>query len=801
MNSNTDQQLAAILAADAAGYSLLMAEDHGATLTALDAARDVFRTLIEARGGRVVDTAGDSILAVFFSAGSAVDAALQIQSRLNSSAVSDPEKARLRFRIGIHLGDVIHKADGSIYGSGVNVASRLQGLAEPGGIVVSSALHGTVSKRIADRFEDLGERTLKNISLPVRAFQMGRAACVRADDLPVRGWHGLVRSVRVRWRVLSVIVVITGVVVTGAIMAIVQSQRASAAARRQTLVTQFVTDIFRMRSDTSVPLTVGRDAAGDQFLKDGAQLIAQRFGDEPALQAELYGVVAQTFLDMGAYAQAADYASRQDETLRSSNGDKVARAGALLTLARSMVGRGLVVEAESPARQSVELSQSQVVQHANSIAYLINVLIYLNKREEAQRLVGQLDGLTRRLGRETLAEAQLYVIRANLLVNQQQEADHLRERAIAIAQRVEGEQSTTAGYIRLSLAKSLIDHGSAKEAKVFSDRALETFRRHGGAQALRGEIGNARMSVDYFLWGVISHSQALEAVTRAQDLLEKQTVVPASIQAHLNFSRGLLALYFGNIEEAWPLMSASYVVLMETNASTVAEFNLINTLADVAVLSGKHDRADELLKRKSELRSLQGEKEHPFAVYDYEERAVNASWAGRYADAMRILDSTPRFEALSVPGDVAAELRDLVTWARARVLADQGEPEAAWRLVKGLKPHDVADAEYMFSQRALFTELQCAVGVPEATQHLEEIADAMSVDRHPYAPMPAWLRAKAGKCALANGDLKTAQRLSALARTAFARQSQVTPYFKRASLELEEHLGVLAKARLNGAVR
>ena len=138
------QHLAAILAADAAGYSRLMESDERATLAALDDARATFRSEVEANQGRVINTAGDSVLAVFDTAAGAVNAALAIQHGLEASSRDQPEARRLRFRIGVHLGDVTEAADGDAHGDGVNIAARLQALAAPGGIVVSEAVRGAV---------------------------------------------------------------------------------------------------------------------------------------------------------------------------------------------------------------------------------------------------------------------------------------------------------------------------------------------------------------------------------------------------------------------------------------------------------------------------------------------------------------------------------------------------------------------------------------------------------------------------------------------------------------------------------
>jgi TolB-like protein/class 3 adenylate cyclase/Flp pilus assembly protein TadD len=168
------QRLAAILAADVAGYSRLMAADERSTVAALDSARGVFKAEIESHQGRVVDMAGDSVLAIFETAAGAVTAALAVQEELGAASSSLPAERRMRFRIGVHLGDVIEKSDGTVYGDGVNIAARLEGLAEPGGITVSEAVHGSLRGKVSAVFEDRGEQSVRNIPEPVRVYAVRR---------------------------------------------------------------------------------------------------------------------------------------------------------------------------------------------------------------------------------------------------------------------------------------------------------------------------------------------------------------------------------------------------------------------------------------------------------------------------------------------------------------------------------------------------------------------------------------------------------------------------------------------------
>jgi len=168
----TKHRLAAIMAADVAGYSRLMSADESATVTALDAARSVFRTRVQSTGGRVIDTAGDSVLAVFETATGAVSTALLIQDELRRRGAEVAEERRMLFRIGVHLGDVIEKAEGTVYGNGVNIAARLQALAEPGGVTISESVRAAVKGKLDASFLDQGEQALKNIPDPLRAFRV-----------------------------------------------------------------------------------------------------------------------------------------------------------------------------------------------------------------------------------------------------------------------------------------------------------------------------------------------------------------------------------------------------------------------------------------------------------------------------------------------------------------------------------------------------------------------------------------------------------------------------------------------------
>jgi adenylate cyclase len=166
-----ERRLAAILAADVAGYSRLMGVDEEGTLSALRAhRREVFDPKIAEYRGRIVKTTGDGLLVEYASVVDAIRCALEVQRGLKARNASIPQEQRLQFRIGINVGDVIIE-EGDIFGDGVNIAARLEGIAVPGCVVVSANARDAAINRVKAEFRDLGEFSLKNIERPVRAFQ------------------------------------------------------------------------------------------------------------------------------------------------------------------------------------------------------------------------------------------------------------------------------------------------------------------------------------------------------------------------------------------------------------------------------------------------------------------------------------------------------------------------------------------------------------------------------------------------------------------------------------------------------
>src|SRR3954451_7091996 len=177
--ARAERRLAAILAADVVGYSRLIERDERGTLERLGAYRkELVEPLLAEHRGRIIKLMGDGALCEFASVVDAVACAVAIQRDMGERETGVPEAERLRFRIGINLGDVVREADGDLYGDGVNIAARLEGVAEPGGIVLSGTAYDHLQGKLDCGLAPLGEQHLKNIERPVRAYRVELGAGV-----------------------------------------------------------------------------------------------------------------------------------------------------------------------------------------------------------------------------------------------------------------------------------------------------------------------------------------------------------------------------------------------------------------------------------------------------------------------------------------------------------------------------------------------------------------------------------------------------------------------------------------------
>ena len=191
-------KLTAILCADVEGYSRLMDQNEDATIQTTKIYRSSMTTIINQHRGRVVDTTGDNLMAEFTSAVDAVNCAVEIQRELAERNAELPYERKMEFRIGVNVGDVVEEED-RIYGDGVNIAARVEAMAEAGGICITGSAYDQVANKLGLEYENLGEHQVKNISTPIRVY--------RVLTYPGAAAHRVTqakKAVRHKWRIVAI---------------------------------------------------------------------------------------------------------------------------------------------------------------------------------------------------------------------------------------------------------------------------------------------------------------------------------------------------------------------------------------------------------------------------------------------------------------------------------------------------------------------------------------------------------------------------------------------------------------------
>jgi TolB-like protein/class 3 adenylate cyclase len=269
------RKLTAILSADVKDYSRLMGEDEEATVRTITAHRKVITSVIQKYRGRVVDSPGDNILAEFVSVVDAVQSAVEIQEVIRAKNAELPDEHKMEFRIGINLGDVIQEGE-RIYGDGVNIAARVEGVADPGGICISGSAYEQIENKLALGYEYIGEHTVKNIVKPIRVYRVptGPETLQKVTDE---------RRPPPRWQRAALAVVIALLVVAGGV-AIWKSYRPSPPQMEVASVEKMAFALPDKPSIAVLPFNNLSDDPKQEYFSDGlTEEIISALGSVPRL--------------------------------------------------------------------------------------------------------------------------------------------------------------------------------------------------------------------------------------------------------------------------------------------------------------------------------------------------------------------------------------------------------------------------------------------------------------------------------------------------------------------------------------
>ena len=619
--------------------------------------------------------------------------------------------------------------------------------------------------------------------------------CLRGEPVLARPDSALYRwkkALRRNWRAVGAAAVVSVAVIGGSAVALVQSQRASRAAERQKLVVDYVSDLFRLNPATS---SAPAGMVGDAFLRNSAELASQRFAGEPAMQAQLYGVLAQLFLELGATAEAADYAQRRVDSLVAARAEDPALFTALVQAARTKLEIDRqVAQAEADARRALALAGDHSSRQAEALSILARVLEARGKGQEAGDVIDQLDAVAARLDRAHLAVAWGHALRGVRLGIQNRLADSRTwlERGIRLARQVDGEDSLDAAEMQRDLGWQLMNNLEVRDALAELQAAYETYQRHGGAGAVNGAVVHA---IDWSwlrIQGAVDHASARGAVEQAQAAIARLDAVPDRMRHRVGIERGIVAIAWGDFDEAWRWLPPNAERVLAKTDSPSTRIQLTQMMTALTLSRGDHEAAGQWIDQTVRVRAGMRGNADPWAIQDHLLRARNLSMAGRHDEARATLE--PLTAVGTLPPGMAASVAtsDELRVARARVLADAGRYEAAWQLVRERPASDaVPNGMDLDSPKQLHAELLCARGQHTEGRALFEADLAiLAKDQYPHAPLLARLRAHAGLCALGAGDRKAALLMARQARESFTAQPVVSAYFKLPLQRLEAALGL-----------
>ncbi len=656
---------------------------------------------------------------------------------------------------------------------------------------IAKALRGEVDAILAMAMQREPARryaTADAMALDIERHLKGETVAARPDSMGYRLRKGLRRH----WVGASAVSAVMVAVLTGSGVAVVQAKRAARSAERERVVKEFVSDVFRVNSKVDPRNAALRPVTTQALLEGGAQLIQQRFAGQPELQAELYGVVGGVFSDMGAYSLAVDYSTKRVETLSTLGAEDLEQARAVLALAQAMFDDGKYADAQARVARVLQMTGRTNSVYLDALALLGRIHDAESRLDEMRKVIDEIDALVATQGTApSIARAWAVYLRAEVmnLDNRFDEALPLFQQAIGMAVLTEGRLSLAAIAMRINLAHRLVGTSGSRGAQEQFSAASEALRELGGAHAVRASFQTAR-----FVWRMrITADEAVAQLQRSRDELAASPLpVPSWYLQDVDFSIGSVLSRHGNLTAGWPLMENSAASLKRTRTLTLGgQLRFATSMGIAAMNSGRHELAGRLLQERMDLRKQQGEGSHPWAASDYWLIAQNFSMQGRLKEAESVLDKAPKFDSLR--GDSSPNVaRNGLMRTRALVRLLSNDTKTALQLLETARPDPGASANTWSTYNEALGEVACQAGRPAQGLMLLKLALAHeeSNDNYVHSPELAHLRSKAGLCALDTGDRSLALNLAAKARTAFAAQPEVSPFFKATLIRLERALGL-----------
>ena len=641
----------------------------------------------------------------------------------------------------------------------------------------------------------------------IERFIEGRAVKAQPDSLRYR----LGKAVRRHRLAVAAGGLIALTIAGGAAASALQARRANAEAERTRVVKEFLIEIFKVNERGSPVSNDLRAVPAELLLERGARLIESRFGGQVDLQADLYGVVAQILLDMGASRTGVHYAVKHIEALEAARASASARSRGQSLVGEMLTDMGRQADAEQRAATAVLLAKDDAALRVRARLLLATVLLKTSRPSEALTALDKVEAdflLPAAAAAEPVARAQTTFLRASAFAGLGRSAQAQPLYRLAIEQAdaaggAGGAGSRLASRIRVELAESLVialddteidriraegvaSVPRAAEAEQLHKVAFAALRASGGVDAVEGAASEARAAWLYLVNGMISYDDADAAYAKSLATLDSIAArLPGLIRAKILFYRGCTAQYHGKVDVGYRLMSDS----MALRRAETPGWEAGGCLGFGAMETGRHEEAERILARVTTK-----EARDPAAAQAMNILGLvrNRLMQGSLDSARAALDAAPaRFRR--VDGTQRNEVDALAfTVTQGWVDLEQQAYRAVVQRLRGLPDRRY---ELKADRGLVLGAAECALGNHRAGLAMMEA----SIRYHggiffAHSPALAYWRARAGLCALDAGQREQSLAWARQARAAIVAQPVVSPFFKAPLMQLEKRLGLKVAA-------
>ena len=579
--------------------------------------------------------------------------------------------------------------------------------------------------------------------------------------------------------------------VVAAGVSIVTARRAEEAADRAQAVRDFVIDVFRVNARDNPAKTQLRQLPAEMLLERGARLIESKFAGRPALQAELYGVVADIFVDMASPTLAVDYAHRQLASLQAMHAPSAELARASLLLARAQLDGEKPAEAQASARAALRLVPDDPAFAARAHLLLADSMVRMAQDKEAQQELALARGQLARLKPASPAlqaeAARLEANRLNFLQNQFDQAMPLYAQAIKLALSGEGHDSPRAFTIRADLAYSLINRHRGAEAQPYLQAALADQRALGGPEDVAAAMVESSAAKWMYVTDQMPYDQARALIVGNRQALAAHALLPESTRAMLDFQLGGLEVEGGQFVPAYALLHPAVQALRSGVKSPWLLHTLTVTLGRAAAETGHHAEAAALLAESLQYGKRSVGANSPWLATAYTTLAMNLIMQQRHAEAQAFLAGVPMLDPVRGESHAPLRARDEIDLVRSLLALEQGDARAALQRLP-TTPGTIDD-DPVLDRRLLRGAALCALGRSAEGLPLMQGQVLLAAQTYqPEHPGLAYWRAQTGLCALAAGKRSVARSLDQQAHRTLDPQDAVADYFRRPLARLDLQL-------------